>query len=109
MLPVVRLAFCVLTAAKSASFLRAPTLARRASPLYDVRSEPRLFVPALTLPAAAASRGATTDPPTLGERLARYVRKARLPRSAQAGRRRDHVRKSRHHRIAADGRVRDRE
>src|SRR6516225_2044500 len=81
-------------AARSASLLRAPTLARRASPLYDVRSELRPFVPPPTLAAAAASRCATTDPPTLGERLARHVRKARLPRSAQAGRRRDHVRKS---------------
>src|SRR5262249_13080063 len=31
-------------AAKSASFRRAPTLARRASPLYDVRSKPRLLL-----------------------------------------------------------------
>jgi hypothetical protein len=43
MVPIARLAFRVLTAAKSAPFRRAPTLARRASPLYDVRSEPRLL------------------------------------------------------------------
>src|SRR5262245_48519704 len=111
-------------AAKSACRMLAATLARRASPIYDVRARGpaataggrnyaparlRLSVPPLMLAKAAASRCTTTDPPTLGERLARHVRKARLPRSAQAGRRRDHVRKSRHHRIAVDGRVRDRE
>ena len=48
-------------------------------------------------------------PRKTGDCLGRHVWKARLPRAAQAGRRRHHFRQSRHHRIAADGRARGRE
>src|ERR1700719_179811 len=43
---------------------------------------------------------------TIGDDLARHVRKTRLPRAPQAGGRRDGVRQSRYHRTAADGRIR---
>ena len=58
---------------------------------------------------AVASSPAQTPTPRIGVHRARDVRQARLPRSAQAGGRRDRVRQSRHHRTAADGRLRGRE
>ena len=81
----------------------------------DLHALPRLAQArhAGNFPRQAAGKGLSVPPTHLPPELetirARDVRQTRVPRSAQAGGRRDRVRQPRHHRTAADGCLRGRE